>query len=214
MRMNLIRLWKTGHKLLKSPSLDEIDGVIAGRSFKIRYLGCTGIDENGECDFKQTADNIFAQYSSNSAINLVQFDLLIDSMSVMIRDIGGQGEPTVLFSTPLSNVRDVLYRHSDKRYGKVCIFVARDVPLCSLKAHVLLCDNPKIATNMFESFTRAFSALRSTNKSHSRNNLSHIGRITTSNHDLKTGLKHSETIFDINENRMLEGKLCNGKKNV
>ena len=203
--MNISRLWKTNHKLLKSSYLDEVDGVLAEKSFKVRYLGRTDVDQNGECNFNETAREIFAQYSPKSLKNVVQFDLFIDSKSVMICDNKRQHKPVVLFTIPLSNVRDVFYLKNDKRFGNVCIFVARDISDYPLKAHVLLCNNPEVTANVFQSFQNAFAIITATKKIHSGVNVSHQEDINTSFSDFICSKMAINKGVDSNLERKREG---------
>ena len=164
--------------MLKSTSVDEIDGVFAGESFKIRYLGRTDITGSAKFNFEEIANEIVSQYSKTSLSKLLHLDLIIDSTLVVIRDNDRQRESTVLFSIPLSNVRDTFYIKNDKRYEKLCIFVARDAPHYTLKAHVLLCDSPLITTKIFESFQNAFIVTSTMNSSKRRKDLrSHQDKI-------------------------------------
>ena len=170
--MNISRLGKNKHKILKSTSLDEIDGVFAGENFRIRYLGRTDVYENVNFNFEKTASEILAQYSKGSLERLQHFDLTIDSTFVVIRDQNQQRASMVLFNVLLSNVRNVLYLKKDKKYENICIFVAREAPQCGLKAHVLLCDSPVIAKKIFESFQNAFLLANGMNSEIKTKNLS------------------------------------------
>lgn len=174
--------------------MDEIDEIVAGQSFKIRYLGKLDIEENNECKFHQTAKEMLAQYSPKSLEILPKFELVIDSTSLMITDRIGQEKPVELLTISLRDIRDVLYRKRDKHYGNVCIFVARDKPQSSsLKAHVLLCDNPVTTQKVFQTFCSAFDVINANDKQQrSSEELSHFESAKTPIKDLNSSINEFE----------------------
>lgn len=144
--------------------MDDIDSIIAGKNFEIRYLGRMGFSENDDCNFSEIAGEVFSQYSRDSLKHLPRFDIVIDSTSVEIIDGYGFVEPKVLFDVPLLNVKNILYRNGNNRYGNICILVAREISECSLKAHVLLCNDSQTTGNIFRTFERAFAFINKTKK--------------------------------------------------
>ena len=154
--MNSSKVTKSSYELLKDSKQDDIDGVFTGKSFSICYLGCKNIGEDVECKFKPTATEALAQYSQKSLNNLLQFELAIDSMSVTIQYNDRKSGSGLLFSSPLCNIKDVLYSKRDKTYGNILIFVAWDIHQCSLTAHVLLCGSAAITVKICETFQTAF----------------------------------------------------------
>jgi hypothetical protein len=153
--MSLTAWWNFKHTILKSGSLDEIDKINAGKTFKIRYLGCCNLGEQERCDFSTTADRIVNNIPRKMLKKLPVLKLFIDSKSLSVSDTHSPKD--TLFEVSLSDVRDILYRKRDRRYGNVCIFVARHIAVSSsMKAHVLYCDTSKMAEELFETFRGAF----------------------------------------------------------
>lgn len=151
--------WKSDYSVLDSKSLDEIDEVVAGKVFKIRYLGCTNLDHNEDCDFSKTAEQILSNLPAHVLKRVPVLDLFVDSKLLSVRDT--QTEENTLLEIPISDVRDILYRKNDSHYDKICIFVARYIPLRSnLKVHVVYCDTSDLAEQLFETFCRAFNVGR------------------------------------------------------
>ena len=154
--MSFATWWQSRHSILKSGSLDEIDEINAGKTFKIRYLGCCNLGEKEGCDFNTTADRLLNNIPEKMLKKLPALELFIDSKSLSVSDTHSQNNN--LFHVSLSDVRDILYRKRDRRYGNICIFVARHITVNSnLKAHVLYCDTSKLAEQLFETFRSAFN---------------------------------------------------------
>ena len=134
--------------------MDEIDEIIAGKIFKIRYLGCRNLGENERCDFHKTADGVLNNFSRKTLEKFPALELFIDSNSLSMSDTSLTNS---LLEVSLSDVRDIFYRKKDRHYCKICIFVARHLPLSSgLKAHVVYCDSSNLAEELFETFRSAF----------------------------------------------------------
>lgn len=175
--MNSNQVMKSSYELLKDSNQDDIDDIFTGTRFSICYLGCKNIGEDVKYKFKQTAAEVFAQYSQKSLNKLLQFELVIDSMSVTIQNNnGGKSGPGILFSSPLCNIRDILYRKMDKAYGNVLILVARDIHQCSLTAHVLLCGSAVDAAKICETFQTAFTMGNGGSKQSSIENIDRVGQ--------------------------------------
>ena len=147
--------WKSKHNILDSKSLDETDEIRGGKLFKIRYLGCTNLNENENFDFKENADVFLNHMSSASVKKLPALELLIDSNSVSLKDTLAPNQ--LLLEVPLSHVKDIWIRKSDSCYSKICFFAARHMPSSShLKAHALYCSTSSVAEELFGTFQRAF----------------------------------------------------------
>lgn len=159
--MNVIAWWKSRHTILKSNSLDAIDHISAGKNFKVRYLGCANLREDEICHFNQTADGLLNNFPRTSLKKLPTLELFIDSHTLSITDTNHLTQP--LLEVSLTDVRDILCRKRDSYYGKICIFVARHVPLSSnLKAHVLFSDSYDSAKELYDSFCCAFNVFNNT----------------------------------------------------
>lgn len=200
--MSFTGWWKSRHSILKSRSLDNIDEINAGKIFKIRYIGCTNLDQNEECNFNRTADGVLNNLSSKTLKKLPALELFIDSKSLSVTDKHFQGHS--LLEVSLSDVRDILYRKKDSHYGKICIFVARHIPLSScLKAHVLYCDTYNLAEELFETFRCAFEVFNQ-KTSGSSNNYCEIPTHKIPNEIKETTYTAKETLVldlcDINDN--------------
>ena len=154
--MSFATWWQSRHSILKSRSLDEIDEINAGKTFKIRYLGCSNLGEKEGCDFNTIADRLVNNIPEKMLKKLPALELFIDSKSLSVSDTHSLNNN--LFHVSLSDVRDILYRKRDRRYGNICIFVARHITVNSnMKAHVLYCDTSKLAEQLFETFRSAFN---------------------------------------------------------
>ena len=148
--------WKSRHSILDSNSLDETDEISGGKLFKIRYLGCTSLNENDSLDFKQNADVLLSDLPSANVKKLPTLELLIDSYSVSLKDLDLAANQ-LLFEVPLSHVRDAWIHKSDSCYSRICFFAARHVPeSLFLKAHALDCGTSKVAEELFGTFQSAF----------------------------------------------------------
>ena len=157
--MSLTRWWHSRHSVVKSGSLDEIDEINAGKIFKIRYLGCRNLGENERCDFHKTADGLLNNFSRKTLEKFPALELFIDSNSLSMSGTHCPSLSNSLLEVSLSDVRDIFYRKKDRHYCKICIFVARHLPLSSgLKAHVVYCDSSNLAEELFETFRSAFHA--------------------------------------------------------
>lgn len=147
--------WKSRHSILDSKSLDETDEINGGKLFKIRYLGCTSLNENDNFDFEENAGVFLSDVPAASVKKLPTLQLFIDSNFVSLRDILAPSQ--LLFEVPLSYVKDIWFRKNDSRYGKICFFAARHMSSSShLKAHALYCSTSSVAEELFGTFQRAF----------------------------------------------------------
>lgn len=163
--MNLIGWWKSRHNILKSETLDDIDELASGKIFKIRYLGCSHLDPNEECDFKKAADGILLNLTPSNIKKVPTLELFIDSQSLAIVDKNSTNP--ILLETQLADIREIFYRKNDCHYGKICIFVARHMQFSTaLKAHVLYCDSFNTAEEVFNTFSHAFKVLRQNEGKH------------------------------------------------
>ena len=122
--MSLVRWWNYRHSILRTSTLDEMDEICAGKQFRIRYLGCTRLDRNGECDFQRIAGEILNNFPNGISKKIATLELFVDSKFLLVRET--QNRSLTLLEISISDVRDILYRKRDVNYGHICIFVARD----------------------------------------------------------------------------------------
>lgn len=151
--MSIFTGWKKKYTFLNSSGLDEVDRAIAGDSFAVKYLGQTDITINPEC----TAREILSRYSMKHLKTAPTQELMIDSTSITLRDNGCEDRPSVWFTIPISEIKNVIYRKRDGQYGNYCIFVARDVRQRCLRAHVVSCNSSEETAKVFKSFQAVFN---------------------------------------------------------
>ena len=164
--MNTLAAWIKKYKTSLDSSCSVknhvVDTVTAGDRFIVKYLGSKDIGNNSEC----TTREILSHYLKENVNKIPAQEIIIDLTSITLRQINQKDQSLLLFTIPLSHVKDVRYRRRDNVYGSYCIFVSRDDLHRSLSAHVLLCDSSEKAAKIFKSLETAFNV---GNKTDSRN---------------------------------------------
>lgn len=203
-----------GHIRLTGEECDEKDKIIAGKSFRVRYLGSRDIisqDSNGKGCTDEATREIYHRYSTkNSYKSLAKRELFISANCVSLY---APTENVVIYRYKTINVT---FCNTSYENRNAFAFVVREPQNGAIRVHVVHCENPAQANAICEAMHEAFkvrSALY---------NAKRVDRAGWENDlhqkDLHQRFTHSEESGDENEtdgeHRLHQETNVNGVDNV
>ena len=145
-------MWRR-HRFLSLEEKDGVDKVIAGSEFYVHYLGSIYVKQ----DFEKT-EKILTEFYENLLDKLrtrkpTVLQLIVDISGAVVYDNEGR----VLERFELCNIKDVTYCDNIQEYSKYVALVGQEESDPNVKAHILVCENQKIAKQLYKTFIETFA---------------------------------------------------------